>query len=213
MPRNYGLPFALGRFFMSKKMSGARKIAYTAVFVALSVVANMFSVPLTGSNYLSFTYLVCFLAGIYLGFVPGLAVGFLGDLLGHLLMPYGAYNPFVALSSTLLGVIPALVWRIPKLKRADKLLLATVACAIVCTAGLNTLGLWYFYAKTSKTFWVYLGGRVPFQLIMVAVNYVLTYVVVETKVLDKLILRGDYGEGKGKEPFEKNAVPEEKTIK
>lgn len=188
---------------MSKKMSHTRKIAFTAVFVALSVVANIFSIPLnlTGSNTLAFTYLICFLAGIYLGPISGLTVGFLGDLLGHLIAPKaGFYNPYIAVSSALLGLIPALIWLIPKLKKYDKLLLATITCGVVCTAGLNTYGLWWWLSWSldgfSKTFWVYWIGRVPFQIIMVVVNFILTFIVLDTKILDKILLKGEetYGD-------------------
>lgn len=185
---------------MFKAMPRTRKIAFIAVFTALAVVANMFTVPISGSNVLSFTYLVCFLAGIYLGVVPGLTVGFLGDLLGHLIMPKADfYNPFIAISSALLGVIPALVWLIPKLKKPDKLLIATAVCAVVCTAGINTYGLWWWLSWSmegfSKTFWVYLAARAPFQLVMVVANYILTYVILETKVLDKLLMKDTGGAG------------------
>lgn len=180
------------------KMSRTRKIAFTAVFVALNVVANIFSVPLnaTGSNTLAFTYLICFLAGIYLGPVSGLTVGFLGDLLGHLISPKAAfYNPYIAVSSALLGLIPALIWMIPKLKKYDKLLLATITCGVVCTAGLNTYGLWWWLSWSldgfSKTFWIYWLARVPFQIIMVVVNFILTFIVIDTKVLDKILLKGE----------------------
>lgn len=177
---------AKGVFFMNK----THKIAFTAMLSALSVLANCISVTLSGSNYLSFTFIPTFIAGIYFGVLPAAIVGFVGDLIGGILFPKGAYNVLIALASTLMGIIPALVYKLPKLSKMLKLVISLVICTIVCSAGLNTYALWVLYgAKNGKTFWVYLWGRLPFQLINTVVNGILLAVIQQTKVIDKLLLR------------------------
>lgn len=163
-------------------------LTYTAVLTAICAVTNVFSVQLSGSNYLSFTYIPCFIAGIYLGVFPGMTVGLFGDIIGQLIHPMGEYNPLIGLSCVLLGAIPAIVYKVFNFNKTLKLLLSIFLCAVICTSGLNTFALWVMYSSQSgKTFWVYLGARLPFQLVMFAVNGVLLFAVQKSAVIDKLL--------------------------
>ena len=168
-------------------MNKTQKLTATAMLVALSVVANAFSVQISGSNYLSFTYVPSFLAAMYLGIFPAAAVGFLGDLIAGLLFPKGAYNVLIGIASTLLAVIPAVVYKVfPKHRRLN-LLVSLILCTVICTCGLNTYAMWLMYgAKSGKTFWVYLWGRLPFQLLNTVVNGVIICILQESRVVDKL---------------------------
>lgn len=174
----------------NKEISHTALITYISVLLALNVVANIFSVKLFGTNnYLTFTYVICFVTAVYFGFVPAISVSLLGDILGWLIAPSGAFNPFVSISSLLLGAIPALILLIPRLNRYAKVAISLLLCAVICTAGLNTYGLWWMYSAASgKSFWVYLAARVPFQLLILAINAILIYIIVGSKVLDKLLL-------------------------
>lgn len=157
------------------------------MLVALSVVANAFSVQISGSNYLSFTYVPSFLAAMYLGIFPAAAVGFLGDLIAGLLFPKGAYNVLIGLASTLVAVIPAVVYKFFPKRRRINLLVSLLLCTAICTCGLNTYALWLMFgAKSGKTFWVYLWGRLPFQLLNTVVNGVIICILQESRVVDKL---------------------------
>ncbi len=171
------------------KHNTTQKITYTAVLSALSVVANIFSVQILGSsNYLSFAYIPAYLAGIYLGVWAGGMVGLVGDVLGCLIMPQGAWNAIITLSSMLLGVIPALVYRLTahRCRNIYKLLLSLLLTTIICTSGLGTLGLWLMYGN-GKVFWVYLLARLPFQLVMVAVNGIILHIIQCSNLMPKLL--------------------------
>ncbi|MCM1289403.1 MAG: ECF transporter S component [Corallococcus sp.] len=171
-------------------MNNTLKMTFTAVLCALSVVTNAISVQISGSNYLSFTYVPCFIAAIYLGIIPATAVGFLGDLIAGLLFPKGAYNVLIGISSTLIGTIPAVLYKINPKRRFIDLIASLLLCSIICTAGLNTYALWLTYgAKNGKTFWVYLGGRLPFQLLNTVVNGLIIGVLQQTKALDRLFAK------------------------
>lgn len=189
-------------FFMNKTY----KLALTAMLTALSIVANALTIPITPNNAISFTILIAFIAGIYLGALPAVAVGFLGDLIGHIVFPMGgAYNWFVGLSCALTGLIPALVYRL-KINRILKLAISLAIYLVVCSLFLNTfgfwlqyvvgvdpspIGLWQFFAMDKggikKSFWVYLGARAPFILINWIVNGILVGIIQQTKILDKLL--------------------------
>ena len=174
------------------------------MFTALAIAANSFTIPLTPSNSVSFTIAISFIAGIYLGPISGLTVGYLGDLIGAIIHPMGPYNWFMALSCALTGFICALVYKL-KLHKLLKLAIAMVIYLIVCSIALNTFGLWLqiivgvdpspigllqFFGMDKggirKSFWVYLAGRLPFMLINWAVNGAVVAILQQSKALDKM---------------------------
>ena len=63
-------------------LSAAKKIAYLAVFTAIAVAVNAFSIDVTPALKLSFTATVGFFVGAMFGPVGGFAVMFTGDLIG-----------------------------------------------------------------------------------------------------------------------------------
>lgn len=190
-------------------MNKTLKLATTAMLTSFSVLANLFTIPLTptASKVISFSLLFSALAGMYLGVIPAVVVGFAGDLLAHFIHPLGPYNFFVALSSTLVGLIFALVYKL-KWHKIAKLALSCGVCLVVCTSFLNTFGLWlqiivgvdpgpiglikFFSMDQSgikKSFWVYLIGRLPVQLLNWAVNAVVLAMLQQTKALDRLFAK------------------------
>ncbi len=155
-----------------------QRIAYLGIMVSLAVLTNVFPIFFNGgNNSISFTYTIYLLAGAFFGPVSGGIVGLLSDLLGFLIAPQGPYIPLITLSSALMGVIGGMIYKIPKVNHYVKLALAYVVIFVICTLGLNTLGLWIVYAQGKKTFWVYLIGRAPIQTLVVAVNIAITYVL------------------------------------
>lgn len=191
-------------------MNKTYKLALTAMMTALSIVANALTIPLTPSNAISFTILIAFISGIYLGALPAVSVGFLGDLIGHIVFPMGgAYNWFMGLSCALMGLIPALIYK-TKLNRTWKLLISLTVYLLTCSLFLNTfgfwlqyivvvdpspIGLWQFFTMDKngikKSFWLYLAGRTPFIIVNWIVNGVLVGVIQQTKILDKLLLKAN----------------------
>ncbi|MBR2479782.1 MAG: folate family ECF transporter S component, partial [Clostridia bacterium] len=130
-----------------------KRIAYLGVMTAIAVITNCFSITVnSGANSISFNYVICALAGIFFGPVSGGVVGLLGDLIGCLIAPKGPFNPFIMIASALIGVLSGLAFKIPKLNVYLKIILAYIFIFIVCTLGLNTFGLWFYYAQGKKTF-------------------------------------------------------------
>lgn len=188
-------------------MNKTLKLALTGMLTALSIVANVLTIPLTPSSAISFTIVIAFITGIYLGALPAVAVGFLGDLIGHILFPMGAYNWFMGLSCALSGLIPALIFKL-RINNILKLIISLVINLAVCSIFLNTfgfwlqfvvgvdaspIGLWQFFTMDKggikKSFGVYLGARAPFILINWVVNAVIVGCIAQTKLLDKLLER------------------------
>lgn len=181
------------KYFLS--LSSAKKIAYIAVFIALSVVTNsLIEINVTPSNKITFTYFICFISGFLLGPLPGFLVGFLGDAIGFLLVPQDVYWLF-GLTLGLTGLLAGLVRKLPLYGRKGvflKALVFFVLSYVVITCFVNSLvNYWYLYLfiwnGTVKTvFWVWLGGRLAFQTVIYAVNVGLCAVVLSVLVATRL---------------------------
>ena len=154
-----------------------KKLAYTGLFAALAIAANGFGIflPVFGvgaSATLTFSYIVCVMAGIFLGPVAGGIGGGVGDLIGWLIQPAGPFNVFITVGSIFLGVIPGLIFKL-KLTPVLKIIISFILIFVVCTAGLNSFGIWFYYVK-GKGFFVFMLGRLATQSIVWAVNLALT---------------------------------------
>ena len=156
-------------------LSAAKKIAYLAVFTAIAVAVNAFSVDLTPALKLSFTATVGFFAGAMFGPIGGFAVMFTGDLIGCFFSGY-APNPLIGLATGLLGLIPGLITMHVRGRLAMKILLSYVICLIVCTAGLNTFAI-YLMTSSSVSYWSYMLTRLPVQVPVMAVNAVVSFLL------------------------------------
>lgn len=162
----------------TKAYFSPKRLAYLGVMTAIAVITNCFSITVnSGANSISFNYVICSLAGIFFGPVSGGIVGLLGDLIGCLIAPKGPFNPFIMVASALIGVLSGLAFKIPKVNVYFKIIIGYLLIFVVCTLGLNTFGLWFFYAQGKKSFIVYLIGRAPFQAINIAINIVITYLL------------------------------------
>lgn len=164
-----------------------KRIAYTAVLTALATVFNIITFFPVRYCSLSFTSIPCFIAGVVLGPISGFAVGFLGDLIGHFILPQGAYMPLIGISSGLFGVIPGLIFLFFNGKDYLKIIVSFFLCLIVCTVFLNTYNLWLVYSKGTKTFWTYLKLRLPFQILVSAINCFLTCIIYKELAKAKII--------------------------
>lgn len=169
-----------------------KMIAYCAIFVALSVVANTFTVyiGIGGSNALSFVYTVCFLSGATLGPLGGFITGVCGDVLGWLINPSGgAFNPAISLISGLIGLVSGLTFFVAKKTgKGEKTIIPTIISFVliwlVCT-NLNTVALYFYYMSAKYSFWAYYAIRTPKQLIFWAINFALSLALV--KPVKKLV--------------------------
>ena len=160
-------------------LSAGKKAALLAVFIALSIVVNCFSVDVGTSNKIAFTYAVCFFAGYLMGGLPAFGIAFIGDAVGYLINPVGVYWLF----GVTLGVYAFLMGAVMNAPvgngRAAAYIKAAAALAIgylLVTVLLNS-AVNYLYVKifiwegeAREAFLVYLGGRLAFQSIVYAVN-------------------------------------------
>ena len=169
-----------------RALSAGKKTALLAVFVALSIVVNCFSIDVGTSNKIAFTYVVCFFAGYLLGGVPAFFVAMLGDVIGYFVNPVGVYWLFgvtLGIYALLMGVIMNLPFGegrrgTPYLKAAAALIAGYLLVTVLLNSVVN-----YYYVKifiwngeAKQVFLVYLAGRLGFQSIVYAVNLAVCFV-------------------------------------
>ena len=164
-------------------------LTYLATFTALSVFTNWLAQTLgTPTNQVTFTYVPCFFAGIFLGPVAGFVTGAVGDVIALLLFPIGAWLPLMTLASGLLGFIPGVVFKYIKIKKSTlKLVISFLACLIICTACLNMLSIYFVFMQGKKTFWAFFIARFPFSFIMAVVNFIIIDAMLKVKPLVKIL--------------------------
>lgn len=187
---------ALVLFFVFKKLpernnlTKTQKISYASVLTALCVLANLFDVKVSDALQLSFVATTGFLAGYLLGGGYGFAVCFLGDLIGAIINPHGAYNPVIGVGTGLWGLVPGLVFTSCRGNGQLKLLISFAICSVLVSGLVNTFGIYLMYGLGKKTFAAYLVDY-PIKLISAAANYVVSAALLA--VLPKILPKNKFG--------------------
>lgn len=186
--------------FLSKK-NAAKKIAYVAVFTALSAITNMFLEIKVFDVQYSLTILVSVITGVVLGPASGFLACMLGDFLGYVVNSWGyLYFVWVGVSTGVTAFIGGMIFNGIKGNDIAALLLKTgLTCLlhlVICTVGISSTGF-YFYNRVmgfSEAFLNYassvFGGNADYfaylvyrliikgQIFNSLVNYAALYIVV-----------------------------------
>ncbi|MBQ3495798.1 MAG: folate family ECF transporter S component [Clostridia bacterium] len=133
------------------KLEGSKKIAVTAMLVALAFIAN---VGASGPDLWKFSFVptVSFIAGLVLGPGGGFTVGFLGDLIAGIIAPQGPYNPIIAIASSLWGFIPGVIFGYFRKHFILNTVISYVIGFIVCSLFLNTSATYFMYSSISTKY-------------------------------------------------------------
>lgn len=180
-------------------LTDAKKIAFIAMFTALSVVTNtLLEIRVFDVQY-SLTITFSFMCGIFLGPVFGCTSCIIGDLIGYFINSFGQlYMPWVGISTGGFAFFSGLVFSFETNKRYALYLKAavfTIVSFLVCTILINStcfyiynrkIGysdafLTYVESKTGKSeqsFLLYLSYRLIFkgQILNSLVNYALIFI-------------------------------------
>lgn len=158
-------------------LDATRRVTYMAVLIALSVVTKMFGIDLP-SGKVSLFYVPCYLSGAFFGPLFGFITGSVGDLVGFILKG-GTPNPITTIGNGLMGWIVGIVFTtLPRLRPEIRLIIGAYISMIVCTLGINTIGLAVMYSSPSLNFfqnylaqlWYGVIPRLFFQPIVITVN-------------------------------------------
>ena len=166
-----------------KESSAGKKMAYLAVFTALSVVTNAFIEIKLFDLQFSLTIFFSALIGVFLGGTCGFVVCLLGDFIGYVLNSWGQfYMPWVGVSTGLFAFFAAIIFtniREDSYKTVlIKTALYTLVTFLICTVAVNSTGF-YLYNKYVTGFFVYLIYRLFFkgQIWNSVANYTLLFVL------------------------------------
>lgn len=176
----------------NNRLTTTRKIVYTALLTAVATISNAYlTIPITQDFWLTLNLTCFFIAGVLLDLPLAITVGALSDVLGWVLNPKFAFNPFFTLSSAILCATPGLIRFVVTLalKRgeisAKKWLILVVSCCFsyilcyfLCTGLINSFGLWVYMLPLKQAesggFWIYLALRLIQQLPNTIVNLILS---------------------------------------
>lgn len=159
---------------MQKSKLNVEKITIAAMLVALQVIlGNVLQVPLMEKQY-NFGFVPIAAAGALLGAPFAMIVGGLGDLLGSLLFPQGAYFPGFTLTNVLVGLVCGLLLHRKKPSIIRCIIAVTISLAVI-NLFLNSLWLSILYSSNGRSYWGWVVMRAPNYLIEVPANIILTY--------------------------------------
>ena len=178
---NFWIKFFFSPFIL--KATRARKIAYISMMVALSIVGNMFFEFKLGAVQYSFTTVISALIGILIGPIAGFCACFIGDGVGFIANPSGAYTPWIGLATGLIAFISGAFVHLIKNEKAGtvyvKIAVISVLTFFICSVGINGTFLWlvWYFKMSYFEFLIYryigLG-----QLFVSVINYALLFALV-----------------------------------
>ncbi len=156
-----------------KKLSSRQaiiRVTFTAMMIALYFVLDRFLVVFpTESVKISFSFIAVAVSAIWLGSVEGMLTGGLGDLVSAVLMPAGALNPMLTVTSALSGLLFGLACKrrinspISKKRMMINIVTVNVFVTVVINLGLNTLALAILYSP--EAIWPYFFASLPIRAI------------------------------------------------
>lgn len=165
------------------------KIILTAVLVALNVILERF-VPTYSvwNNNISFGFITVAFAACYLGVPYAIAVGGLGDLIGAVIKPFGPYFVGYTITNMLVGLVLGVF--LYKKATVLRISIATVINKLVFSLVVNTIFIAVLYRGGIAAFWVVFVSRIPFVVLMTAVEIILISLLFTQKSkVNKLILK------------------------
>ena len=134
------------------KKFNLKLLIVVSLMVALNVVLSRFLSISAWNIKIGFTFTTIFFVAYLYGIIPAMAVGALGDLIGALLFPIGAYFPGFTLTAALTGLVYGLF-----LKGNTKTINVAVAVAInelVLSLLLNTYWIHVLYDADFKAYFL-----------------------------------------------------------
>jgi len=165
--------------------SVTRKIVYAAVFAAIYVVLDSFSIQILPSLRITISMLSVALAGSLLGWQYGGMVGLVGDVLMFFLKnnAFGPYMPQLTISAILVGVIFGLAvhksQETPGQTRNDvliRVIIAQVLVTFVINLLWNTWVLSFYYSSFRNLFAIRVWTELATMVVLIILEYLLLLV-------------------------------------
>ena len=116
---------------MNKRRQALVKLIFTALLIALNIIIERVPAFKSVSSHISLSVITLGFSAVYLGIGYTVTIAAMGDLLGALILPFGAYNPLFTLTNAIAGLIIGVALS----KRASLLniSLGVLANKVICT--------------------------------------------------------------------------------
>lgn len=149
------------------KRFDTKMLVTASILIALNIVLSRFLSINAWNLKIGFTFVSIFVAAYFYGPVFSVVVAVIGDVLGALLFPSGAFFPGFTVTALLTGLLFGLM--LHKKQTKPRIILTVLADQLVLGLMLNTYWLSILYGTT---FWAVLPTRVLQCMIMIPVQYV-----------------------------------------
>lgn len=170
---NFATPFSKAYWsYAFSEVKSVKKLMIAALLISLSVIISTIYIPVPaviGTPRIYFSYLVNSLGSFIYGPVISLISGFVGDIIGCIVHPTGAYFPGYTLTSMLGALVYALFFYKSKLT-----ILRIVLCKIVVNLFINVAlnSLWDSIIL-GKGYIALAVGRIAKNVIMLPIEVIL----------------------------------------
>ena len=162
------------------------KTVLTAVMIALNIVLERFLTFHIETNHYSISVVTIAFAAIFLGTPYAIAVAALGDIIGALLFPIGAYFPGFTFTNIVTALCICLFIR--ERTTIIRITSAILINKIIGTLILNSIWVAILYKGGIDAFPAYMVTRIPQAIIMFIIEvFVLIYVFHEQSEVRDLL--------------------------
>lgn len=159
-----------------KKLHDTNTLTLAAMLTAMGIVLGFLKIPITQIIEIRFGSLPIGIAGMSLG--PGIAaiIGALIDVGGYLVKPTGPFFPGFTISGIVSGLIFGFILYNKK-PTLGRIVAAEAVHTLIVGIIMNTYWLDMMYIK--KGFFITLMARLPKELVMLPINILMLYIVLE----------------------------------
>lgn len=160
---------------MHTKMS-VKSISIIGILVAMEIILVRFSIH-TWNLKIGFSFVPVVVAAIFYGPVTAGLVGAIGDIMGSILFPVGAYFPGFTLTAFVTGMIFGFFLR--KSQSVLNVVLAVLCVQIFVSQFMTTYWISFLYGSP---YWALFATRIYQTVAMIAVEIISTLLIVKKVV-------------------------------
>ena len=161
-------------------LTKSKKIILSAMLLSILIVLSRFLSIKSSFLVISFSFIPMMLAGIYLGPKYAAIIAGLGDLIGAVLFPFGAYFPGFTISSALMGFIYGMfLYKKPEENRKEfKFIIQLIISSIIVLVGIKILLESVFLnVLYGKAYIAVIASRFITQVSMLPIQVITIYIL------------------------------------
>ena len=158
----------------------SKKIILSAMLLSILLVLSRFLSIKSSFLVISFSFIPMTLAGIYLGPKYSAIIAGIGDLIGAILFPFGAYFPGFTVSAALMGLVYGIfLYKKPGEERKNfKFVIELILSSVIVLGGIKIFIESYFLnILYGKAYFAVIASRIVTQSIMLPVQVITIFLL------------------------------------